>query len=93
MMGTLATLMARKKILTREDLYRADVEGDVENINGVLKIARIKVNYQLKVPRDLVPDVKEAFANYLKFCPAAQSVIGCIDIQDKLEIEEIESYR
>jgi hypothetical protein len=93
MMGTLATLMAGKKILTREDVYQADVEGDIENIGGILKISRIRVTYRLKAPHDLVSKAREAFANYIRFCPAAQSVIGCIDIQDNLEIEEIATYR
>lgn len=33
--------------------------------------------------------VREAFSVYLPRCPAAQSVIGCIDIQDELKIEEV----
>jgi len=32
---------------------------------------------------------REAFASYLSKCPAAQSVIGCIKLQDELELEEI----
>ncbi len=37
MMGTLAGVLAAKKIPTPEDRYWADVEGDIENVNGVLK--------------------------------------------------------
>jgi organic hydroperoxide reductase OsmC/OhrA len=88
MMGTLATVMARKEIPTPEDRYWADVEGDVENINGVLKITTIRVKYHLKATRDKVADAKESFSRYLKMCPAAQSVIGCIKIEDDLIIEK-----
>jgi len=42
-MGTLATVMAGKKIPTPESLYWADVEGDIENVGGVLKITTIRV--------------------------------------------------
>ena len=88
MMGTLATLMAGKKIPTPESLYWADVEGDIENVNGVLKITTIRVKYHLKVSEDKVADAKESFASYITRCPAAQSVIGCIKLEDELIIEK-----
>jgi len=87
MMGTLATLMAGKRIPTPESLYWADVEGDIENINGVLKITTIRVKYHLKVTEDKMADAKESFANYITRCPAAQSVIGCIELKDELIFE------
>jgi organic hydroperoxide reductase OsmC/OhrA len=87
-MGTLATLMAGKKIPTPESLYWADVEGDIENVNGVLKITTIRVKYHLKVSEDKVADAKESFANYITRCPAAQSVIGCIKLEDELIFEK-----
>ncbi len=88
MMGTLATLLAGKKIPTPEDRYYADVEGDIENVGGVLKITRIGVTYHLKIPSDKAAEAREAFSSYITRCPAAQSVIGCIKLDDKLEIEE-----
>ncbi len=87
MMGTLATLLAGKKIPTPEDRYWADVKGDIENVDNVLKITRIKVTYHLKTPNDKVEEAREAFSSYIKRCPAAQSVIGCIRIEDDLVIE------
>jgi hypothetical protein len=88
MMGTLATMLARKKIPTPEDCYWADVEGEIENVNHILKITLIRVMYHLKVPLGKVEEAKEAFSSYLTFCPAAQSVIGCIGIKDDIQIEE-----
>jgi len=88
-MGTLATLLAGKKIATPEERYWADVEGDIENVDGVLKITRIRVKYHLKIPPDNAPDAFEAFASYIKRCPAAQSVIGCILLEDDLIIENL----
>ena len=87
-MGTLATLLAGKKIRTSEDLYRADVEGDVEDVDGVLKITRMRVKYNLKVPEEKFNDAREAFSSYLQFCPAAQTVKGCIAIHDDLLLLE-----
>ncbi len=88
MMGTLATGLASKGIPTPEHLYRADVEGDIENVEGVLKITTIRVNYHLKVAADKAADARESLSGYLSRCPAAQSVIGCIKIKDELTIEE-----
>jgi len=89
MMGTLARFLAEKQIPTPEDRYRADVEGDIENVNNVLRITQIRVTYQLKVPQGKAEEAKWAFSSYLTSCPAAQSVIGCIKIYDDLKIEEI----
>jgi len=89
MMGTLATALAGKKIPTPEDRYWADVEGDINNVNGVLKITNIRVTCHLKVPAGKAAEAREAFSSYLVRCPAAQSVIGCIDIHDELLVEEM----
>ena len=89
MMGTLATALARKKIATPEDRYWAEVEGIIENVNGVLRITQIRVIYRLKLGKEKVREAREAFTSYLISCPAAQSVINCIQIQDNLTIDEI----
>jgi len=88
MMGTLARFLAERKIATPEELYWAEVEGDIENVNNVLKITQIRVNYHLKVDPKKVTEAREALSSYLTSCPAAQSVIGCIDIKDRLMLEE-----
>ena len=85
-MGTLATALAGKKIPTPEERYWAEVEGDIENVNNVLKITRIRVRYHLRVDPEKTADAKEAFSSYLIRCPAAQSVLGCIEIKDDLII-------
>jgi len=80
--------LAGKKIPTPEDRYWADVEGDIENVNNVLKITQIRASYHLKVLKGRADEAKEAFSSYLNFCPAAQSVIGCINIRDNIDVEE-----
>ncbi len=85
-MGTLAAALAGKKIRTFKEQYRADVIGDIEDVNGVLKVTRIRVDYELKLPEEKSADAKEAFKTYLTSCPAAQSVIGCIEIEHKLNL-------
>ena len=87
-MGTLARFLAERQIPTPEDRYRAEVEGDIENVNNVLKITQIRVKYYLKVLQGKIREAREAFSSYLISCPAAQSVIGCIQIKDDIIIEE-----
>ncbi len=89
MMGTLATVLAGKKIPTYGDRYRADVEGDIEEVGGVLKITRIRVRYTLKVPPGKTGEAREALAGYIDKCPAAMSVRGAIAIEDSADITEL----
>ncbi|PWB62475.1 MAG: hypothetical protein C3F14_09835 [Deltaproteobacteria bacterium] len=89
MMGTLATVLAGKKIPTLGDRFRADVEGDIEDVDGVMRITKIRVKYTIKVPPGMAGEAREAIASYIEKCPGAMSVKGCIDIRDSAEITEI----
>jgi len=88
-MGTLARFLAGKQIETPQENFWADVEGDIEAVNGVLKITRIRVTYHVKVPPGKEEDAKQALSVYLTGCPAAQSVIGCIEILDNAVFESL----
>ena len=87
-MGTLASVMAGKKIRTFQDRFVAKVTGDIEEVQGILKITRIDVNYLLRLPDPQRESALECFTNYIEFCPAAQSVIDCIKINHKLDMEK-----
>ena len=89
MMGTLATVLAGKKVRTFQDRFKATVTGDIEDADGVLKITRIDVHYQLKLPDDQREAAMDCFNNYIHRCSAAQSVIGCIHINHEIEMETI----
>jgi organic hydroperoxide reductase OsmC/OhrA len=89
MMGTLAAVLAGMKIATPENRYWANVEGDIENVNNVLKITQIRVKYNLKVPKGKIEEARQALSTYITRCPAAQSVMGCIQIKDELAVEEM----
>jgi organic hydroperoxide reductase OsmC/OhrA len=89
MFGTFAgRVLAASKIRTSEDRYWVDVEGDIENVNDILKIKQIRVNFHLKAPKEKHEELEKGFTTYLRFCPAAQSVMGCIAIKDMLILEE-----
>ena len=79
-------MLATKKIRTHTDRFRANVEGDIENVNGVLKITVIRVHYVLKLTPQEETDARWAMENYIEKCPAAMSVTGCIRIEHSLEI-------
>ena len=87
MMGTLAAALAGEKIRTPADRYRADVEGHIRAVGGVLRITDIRVRYTLAIPPGKEGVARRCFENYLVNCPAAQSVSGCIRIAHELHVE------
>jgi organic hydroperoxide reductase OsmC/OhrA len=89
MMGTFAAMLAKSRIATPEDRYHADVVGEIEAVNGVLKIVRIKVHYNLRVAADKRPEAEAAFDAYLPHCPAATSVMDAINIFHEVSYEEL----
>lgn len=84
MMGTFASVLATKKIRTHTDRFMAHVEGDIENVAGVLKITVIRAHYVLKLSAQEEADARWAMKNYIEKCPAAMSVTGCIRLEDSL---------
>ena len=56
----------------------AHVQGDVEAVDGVLKITAIRISYEFKAPPDLVEKAHRALEVYADMCPAYQSVKDCI---------------
>lgn len=77
-----------REIKSAENLV-ADVEGDIEEVDGVLKITKIRLHYRLKIPGGSREKVDRALASYADKCPAYQSVKGCIDCSWDVDTEEI----
>ena len=67
---------------------RADVEGDIEDVDGVLRITRIRVRYRVRVPSGKREEVERALEVYADRCPAYQSVKGCIDVSWDADLTE-----
>ena len=65
------------------------MEGDIEDVEGVLKITRIRLRYHLKIPSGSRERAERAVAVYSEQCPAYQSVKGCIECTWQAEIEEV----
>ena len=68
----------------------AQVEGDIEDVSGVLKITRIRLHYRFRIPPGTREKVDRVLASYAEKCPAYQSVKGCIECSWDAEVKEEE---
>jgi uncharacterized OsmC-like protein len=66
----------------------ADVEGDIEDVDGVLKITKIRLHYRLTIPAGSREKLQRVLESYAEKCPAYQSVKGCIACSWDAEIIE-----
>lgn len=76
-----------RQIKSAENLV-ADVEGDIEDVDGVLKITEIRLHYRLKSSAEDREKVDRALATYADKCPAYQSVKGCIECTWDVEVTQ-----
>ncbi len=70
------------------DTIKTVVEGDIEAIEKVLKIVRIRVGYTLKIPQGMREKAERAVARHPISCPAANSIKGCIELDITADITE-----
>ena len=66
----------------------AEVEGDIEEVAGVLKISRIRLRYRIQIPSGLREKAERALTVYADACPAYQSIKGCIECSWTAEMVE-----
>ena len=64
------------------------VEGDIEDVNGVMRITKIRLHYRFRIPPDSREKVDRVLASYAEKCPAYQSVKACIACSWDAAIEE-----
>ena len=67
----------------------ADVEGDIEDVGGVMKITRIRVHYRFRIPAGTREKFERLLGSYAEQCPAYQSVKGCIECTWGADMVEI----
>jgi len=77
-----------REIPATPDKITAQVEGDIEAIDNVLRITRIRVRYDLKIPKGKREAAERAVNRHPKSCPAANSVSGCIELDIDATITE-----
>jgi hypothetical protein len=83
----LGAALDARGILSSNNLF-SEVEGDIEDVAGVLKISKIRLCYHFSVPSGLREKAERALAVYFDACPAYQSVKGCIDCSWTAEITD-----
>lgn len=64
------------------------MEGDIEDVDGVMRITEIRVRYHLRVPEGKKEAAQRAVEQHPVKCPAAMSVDGCIRLHIEAEYEE-----
>ena len=67
----------------------ADVQGDIEDVGGVMKITKIRLRYRFRIPAGTREKIDRVLHSYAEQCPAYQSVKGCIECRWGAAIEEI----
>jgi uncharacterized OsmC-like protein len=76
-----------REIKSAENLV-AQVEGDIEDVNDVMKISRIRLHYRFRIPAGTREKVDRLLESYAEKCPAYQSVKGCIECSWDADIQE-----
>jgi uncharacterized OsmC-like protein len=66
----------------------ADVEGDIEDVGGVMRITRIRLRFRFRVPAATREKIERVLESYAEQCPAYQSVKGCIECTWAADMEE-----
>ncbi len=77
-------------IKSSPDNLVAEVEGIIENVDGMALVTRIKVHYKCRIPRGKREDAERALAVHEKGCPASQSVQRGIAVEYTAEFEEVD---
>jgi len=67
----------------------AEMEGDIEDVEGVLKITTIRIRYRFKIPAGTREKADRALAVYAEKCPAYQTVKDCIRCTWEAVMEEV----
>jgi len=66
----------------------ARVEGDIEEVEGVLRITKIRLDYRLKIPKGTREKALRVLDFYAEKCPAYQTVRECVQCSWHAEIQE-----
>lgn len=66
----------------------AEVTGDIEDLDGVMKITRIRLHYRFRIPPGTRDKVERVLGSYAEKCPAYQSVKGCIECSWDAEMRD-----
>ncbi len=77
-------------IQSSPDNLAAEVEGVIENVDGMALVTKIRVHYTCRIPKGKREDAERALAVHDKGCPASQSVRRGIAVELTADFEEAE---
>ena len=70
------------------DNLTAEVTGDIDAVDGVLKITAIRILYRFTIPAGLSDKAKRALTVYADGCPAYQTVKDVVACSWEADITE-----
>ena len=88
MTGTLGRALEVRGVPSHPEKLSADVEGDIEDVDGVMKIARIRIGYKIRHPAGKRPEVERALAVHERGCPAAMTLRDAVALEWSATFEE-----
>ena len=65
------------------------MEGDIEDVDRVIRITRLRVKYHLKIPAGKRLEAERAIETHERKCPAAVTLRGALAIEYTAEIDEV----
>ncbi len=80
MTGTLGRALEARGIPSYPEKLASEVEGDIEDVEGIMTITAIRVHYRARIPKGKRAEAERALAFHERGCPAAMSVKGCIQV-------------
>ena len=86
MLGTFGGALEARKIDASDGRLTADARGEVENVDGVLVIRRIHVQFTLQASEDVREVVERVHGFYAERCPVYRSLQNAIQITSSYEV-------
>jgi organic hydroperoxide reductase OsmC/OhrA len=80
MTGTLGRALEVRGIPSYPEKLTSEIEGDIEEVEGVMTITTIRIRYRIRIPAGKRADAERALAFHERGCPAAMSIQGCIQV-------------
>jgi len=88
MTGTLGRALEVRGIPSYPERLTSEVEGDIEDVDGVMTITTIRIRYRIRVPEGKRAEAERALAFHEQGCPAAMSIKGCINVVYSADLVE-----
>lgn len=64
------------------------MEGHIREVEGTIRITRIEVRYQIRIPAGKRAEAERALSGHVSKCPVAQTLTPCVEIGWEADIQE-----